>query len=136
MEEMKELIEDYQDNLKKFRKLQCKLFDLLDYNTKVTASYSHTPSGSKGSVNSKVERYALKIYETEQELMEVGNKLSKVNVAEKILTDKEKEVIELIKKGYRNKLTKIAKLLCKDKKYVFDTRNRAIKKMTEYIEGR
>lgn len=135
MKEMKELIEDYQDNLKKFRKLNSKFFDLLDYNTKVTASYSHTPSGSKGSVNSKVERHALKIYETEQELKEVWNKLSTVDVAEKILTNKEKEVIDLIKQGYKNKLTKIAKILGKDKKYIFDTRNRAIKKMTEYINN-
>lgn len=133
MEEMRELIENYQSNSKKLDKLQTKLKNLLEYNTKVTAAYGHNTGGGKGSVSSKVERHALKIYETEQQLMEVGNNLAMVNNAQKILTQKENEVIDLIKDGYGNKLTRIAKLLGQNKKYVYDTRNRAIKKMADYI---
>lgn len=135
-EELRELIENYQTNSKKMDKLQTKLKDLLSYNTKVTAAYGHNTGGGKGSVSSKVERHVIKICETEQQLKEVGNKLAIVNNAQKILTDKENEVIDLIKDGYRNRLTKIAKLLGKDKKYVFDTRNRALKKMSEYIKNK
>ena len=132
-DELRELIENYQANSKKMDKLQTKLKDLLDYNTKVTAAYGHNTGGGKGSVSSKVENHVIKICETEQQIMEVGNKLAIVDNAQKILTNKENEVIDLIKDGYRNKLTKIAKLLGQSKKYVFDTRNRAIKKMSEYI---
>ena len=132
-EEIRNLLENYQVNKKKFRKLQEKLIDLHEYNTKVTAAYGENTGGSKGSVSSKVERHALKIYETQQQLMEAANTLRIVDQAQKVLTNKEKEVIELIKLGYRNKLTRIARLIGQDKKYVFNTRNRAIKKMSEYI---
>lgn len=132
-EEIRELLENYQANLKKFRKLQEKLIDLHEYNTKVTAAYGHNTGGGQGSVSSKVERHATKIYDTQQQLMDVANSLRIIDQAQKILTNKETEVIELIKLGYRNKLTKIGKLLGKDKKYIFDTRNKAIKKMSEYI---
>ena len=131
-EEIRSLIENYNSNQKKFDKLQAKLIELLEYNTKVTASYEHNAGGGKGSVSSKVERHALKIYDTQQQLMEIGNSLSMVDNAQKILTNRENEVIDLVK-IYKNKLTKIAKIIGKDKKYVFDTRNRAIKKMSDYI---
>ena len=134
-DELRELIENYQANSKKMDKLQTKLKDLLDYNTKVTATYGPNTGGGKGSISSKVENYVIKICETEQQIKKLGNKLAIVDNAQKILTNKENEVIDLIKDGYRNKLTKIAKLIGKDKKYVFDIRNRAIKKMSEYIKG-
>lgn len=132
MEEMRSLIENYNSNQEKFDRLQAKLLRLLEYNIKVTASYGHNTGGAKGSVSSKTERHALKIYDTEQQLMEIGNSLSMVDNAQKILTDRENEVIDLVK-IYKNKLTKIAKILNKDKKYIFDTRNRAIKKMSDYL---
>lgn len=132
-DEIRELIENYQDNIDKLHRLQIKLVKLLDYNTKITAAYGHNTGGGKGSVSSKVERLALKIHETQQQLIEVANKLTIVDNAQKVLTNKENEVIELIKQGYRNRLSKIAKILGKDRKYIFDTRNRAIKKMSEYI---
>lgn len=135
MEEMRELIEDYQVNLKKLWKLQAKLINLLDYNTKITASYEFNAGGSSGGFSSKVERHALKIYEIEEQLMEVGNKVATVDNAQKILTNKEKEVIELVK-IHRNKLTKIGKILDLEKKQVFDIRNRAFKKMSEYIKNK
>ena len=58
--------------------------------------------------------------------------LSMVDNAQKILTDRENEVIDLVK-IYKNKLTKIAKAIGRDKAYVFNVRNRAIKKMSDYI---
>lgn len=134
-DEIRELIENYQDNIDKLHRLQIKLVKLLDYNTKITAAYGHNTGGGKGSVSSKVERLALKIHETQQQLIEVADKLTIVDNAQKGLTNKENEVIELIKQGYRNRLSKIAKILGKDRKYIFDTRNKAIKKMSEYIGG-
>lgn len=132
-EMIKELIENYQSNKRKFRKLQEKLIDLYDYNTKVTAAYGDNPGGGAGGVSSKVERYAVKICDTQQQLMDLANNLRIVDQAQKVLNDKENEVIEMIKLGYRNKLSKIGRLLGKDRKYIFDTRNKAIKKMSEYI---
>lgn len=133
MEEIRELIENYKGNEEKFEKLQTKLVNLLEYNTKITAAYGHNTGGGKGSVSSKVERQALKIYETQQQLIEVADKIAMVDNAQRVLNNKENEVIDLIKQGYSNRLSKIAKILNKDKKYIFDTRNRAIKKMSEYI---
>lgn len=131
-EEMRSLIENYNSNQEKFDRLQAKLISLLEYNTKITASYGHNEGGAKGSVSSKTERHALKIYDTEQQLMAIGNSLSMVDNAQKILTDRENEVIDLVK-IYKNKLTKIAKAIGRDKAYVFNVRNRAIKKMSDYI---
>lgn len=135
-DEIRELLEDYQLNLKRLRKLQEKLVSLLDYNTKVTAAYGHNTGGSKGLFSSKVERHALKLFDTQRQLIDVANKLYMVDQAQKVLNNKENEVVDLIKLGYRNKLTKIAYLLGKDTKYIFDTRNRAIKKMSDYIESK
>lgn len=132
-DEIRELIENYKGNNEKFEKLQTKLVNLLEYNTKLTAAYGHNTGGGKGSVSSKVERHALKIHETQQQLIEVADKLTIIDNAQKVLTNKENEVIELIKQGYRNRLSKIAKILGKDRKYIFDTRNKAIRKMSEYI---
>ena len=134
MEEMRKLIEKYQDYIEQSDKLHRKLIILLDYNTKVTASYGHNTGASKGTVSSKVERHALKIKETEEKIFDLEEKISKVNLAERVLNNKEKEVIDLIKQGYSNRLSVIAKALNKNKKYVFDTRNRALRKMVSYIE--
>lgn len=133
-EEMRSLIENYNSNQERFDRLQAKLIRLLDYNTKITASYGHNEYGGKGSVSSKVESHVIKICSLEKRIMEVGNKIYIVNQAEKVLNDREKEVIELVK-IYRNKLTKIARILNKDKAYVFNMRNRSIKKMCSYMEG-
>ena len=132
MEEIRELVEDYKSNKEKFDKIQAKLIKLLDYNTKITASYEFNPGGS--GFSSKAERHALKIYETTEQLMEVRNKIATVDNAQKILTNKENEVIDLVK-IHRNKLTKIGKILELEKKQVFDIRNRAFKKMSEYIKN-
>lgn len=132
MEDIRELVEEYKSNKEKFEKLQAKLIKLLDYNTKITASYEFNPGGS--GFSSKTEKHALKIYEVTEQLMETGNKLATVDNAQKILNNKENEVIELIK-IHKNKLTKIAKILEVEKKYIFDTRNRAFKKMSEYIKN-
>ena len=128
---MRDLIENYQTNINQSEKLHRKLIQLLQYNTKITASYGHNTGGSKGSVSSKVERYALRIIETEEKILALENKIYIVDTAERILNKKEKEVIDLVKL-HRNKLTKIAKILGKDKDYVKHKRDTAIKKMSEY----
>lgn len=136
-DEIRELIEDYQLNKSSLNNLQHKLLELLEYNTKLTASYSLTAvsGGDRTSrTSSKVERHALRIHYTEQQLLKVANSLAIVDNAQKVLNNKENEVINLIKRGYRNKLTRIAEEIGSNKKYVFDTRNRAIKKMCEYIK--
>lgn len=130
--EMLELIEEYFSNLEKREKLLIKLARLKEYDTKITASYSST-GGGKGSVTSKVERHVVKILEIEQKIREVENDLYIIDKAQKVLTNKENEVIELVK-IHKRKLSRIAKTIQQSKKYVFDTRNRAIKKMCEYIE--
>jgi DNA-directed RNA polymerase specialized sigma subunit len=131
---MRDLIENYQTNINQSEKLHRKLIQLLQYNTKITASYGHNTGGSKGSVSSKVERYALRIIETEEKILALENKIYIVDTAERILNQKEKEVIDLVK-IHRNKLTKIAKILGKDKDYVKHKRDTAIKKMSEYMKG-
>ena len=132
---MRDLIENYQTNKNQSESLHKKLIKLLDYNTKITAAYGHNTGGSKGSVSSKVERHALKIKETEEKILALEDKIYIVNRAEKVLNKAEKEVIDLIKEGYRNRVSKIAKILGKDKNYIVTKRNSAIKKMEEYIGG-
>lgn len=132
MEEMRDLIENYQTYINQSEELHKKLIRLLDYNTQITATYGHNTGGGKGSVNSKVERLALKIKETEEKIFELENKIYIVNKAERVLNRKEKEVIDLVK-IHRDKLTKIAEILGKDKNYVKYKRDTAIKKMSEYV---
>lgn len=132
MEEMRDLIENYQTNKNQSDKLHKKLIELYEYNTKVIANYGHNTSGSKGTVSDKVERHVIKIIETEEKIMALENKIYIVNKAERVLNNKEKEVIDLVK-IHRNKLTRIAKILGKDKDYVKHKRDTAIKKMEEYI---
>ena len=129
---MRDLIENYQTNINQSEKLHKKLIQLLEYNTSVTAAYGHNTGGSKGTVSSKVERHALKIKETEEKILALEDKIYIVNKAEKVLNNKEKEVIDLVK-IYRNKVTRIAKILGKNKNYIVTKRNSAIKKMEEYI---
>lgn len=133
MEEMRDLIENYQTNINQSEKLHKKLIQLLEYNTSVTAAYGHNTGGSKGSVSSKVERHVMKIRETEEKILALEDKIYIVNRAERVLNNKEKEVIDLIKEGYRNKVSRMAKILGKDKNYIVTKRNSAIKKMEAYI---
>lgn len=133
MKEMKKLVENYKRNEDLSDTLHKRLIKLLDYNTKVTAAYGHNTGGGKGTVSSKVERHALKIKETEEKILAVEEKLYMVNHSEKVLNKAEREVIDMIKSGKFEKLTHIAKVLGKEKKYVYDTRDRAIKKMHEYM---
>lgn len=131
--EMRDLIENYQTHINQLESLHKKLILLHEYITKVTANYGHNTNGSKGLVSSKVERHVIKIRETEEKIMALENKIYIVDRAERVLNSKEKEVIDLIKK-HRNKLTKIAKILGKDKDYVKHKRDTAIKKMEEYAK--
>ena len=136
MEEMRDLVENYQSNVEKLERLNQKLVALMEYNLKITATYSLAAARSEGTVNSKVENYAIRIKETEEKIFKVGNQISVVDIACRVLNNSELEVIELIKKGYRNRITKMAKILHKDKNYIVTKRDTAIKKMAEYMEGR
>lgn len=133
-ETMRDLVENYQSNLIQSDKLHKKLIQLYDYNTNITAAYGHNTGGSKGTVSSKVERYVMRIKEIESKIMAIEEKITIVNKAERILNNKEKEVIQLIKDGYRNKVTRMARILGTDKNYVVTKRDSAIKKMEEYIK--
>lgn len=133
-ETMRDLIENYQSNLIQSDKLHKKLIQLYDYNTNITAAYGHNTGGSKGTVSSKVERYVMRIKETEEKIMAIEEKITIVNKAERVLNNKELEVIQLIKDGYRNKVTRMAKILGKDKNYVVAKRDSAIKKMEEFMK--
>ena len=135
IKEMRKLVENFKRNEDLSDTLHKKLIKLLDYNTKVTAAYGFNTQGGKGTVSSKVERHVLKIKETEEKILAIEDKLYIVNHSEKVLNNAEKEVIDLIKSGKFEKLTHIAKALGKEKKYVYDTRDRALKKMTEYMSN-
>ena len=132
VDEVKKLLETYPSNYEKRDRLSIKLKELLSYNTSITASYSLNSGGSKGSVESKVERHVIKICETKEQIKELNHKINIIDNATKVLNNKEKQVIELIKiHGYR--LTLIARLLKTNKKYIYTTKERAIKKMSLYI---
>ena len=133
VETMRDLVENYQSNTEKLERLNQKLVALMEYNLKITATYSLAAARSEGTVNSKVENYAIRIRETEEKIFKVGNQISVVDIACRVLNNAELEVIELIKKGYRNRVTKMAKILHKDKNYIVTKRDSAIKKMSEYI---
>lgn len=135
IKEMRKLVENFKRNEELLEKLYKKLIELMGYNTKVTAAYGFNTQGGKGTVSSKVERHALKIKETEEKILAVEEKLYIVNHSEKILNKAEREVIDMIKSGKFEKLTHIAKVLGKEKKYVYDTRDRALKKMAEYMSN-
>ena len=135
METIRNLVENYQTHINQLDKLHKKLIKLLDYNTRITAAYGHNNGGGSGSVSSKVERYALKIAALEEKINSLERKIYIVNMAERVLNRKEKEVIDLVK-IHRDKLTKIASILGKEKDYVKHKRDTAIKKMYEYVEGK
>lgn len=135
MEDMRRLVENHSRYIEQSIKLHKKLFELVYYNTKITAAYGDNTGGGKGSVSSKVERHALRIKETEEKILVLEAKIYTVNRAEKVLTRKEKEVIDLIKTGYYNNLAQIGRVIGQKKKYVYTVRNRAIKKMSEYISN-
>jgi len=134
MGNMKELVEDYNYNIEKSDRLHRKLIQLLDYNTQITAAYGHNTGGTSNN-SSKVERLALKIKEVEDQIIEVERKIYTVNIAERILNNQEREIINLIKQGYRNRITKMAKILHKDKDYVYNTRKTALKKMDRWYKS-
>lgn len=126
--QMRFLVENYYTNLMLLTEKQQKT----DYDIKITATYGHNTGGSKGQVNSKVENEAIKHVERKEDVTELEYKILIVDEAMKILDKKEREVIEKVK-TYKNKLGIIAKELKQKRKYVFDTRNRAIRKMCEYV---
>ncbi len=130
--EMRLLIENYNSN-KEQVEILTKKFNKIKYNTKVSAAYGLNTGGSKGGFNSKVENKVIEHITLERLLKRYKRNVDIVDKTEKILTKTEREVIEYLKLGITSKLSVIARLMRKQKKYVFDTRNRAIRKMCEYI---
>lgn len=129
---MRLLIENYNSNKKQVEILTEK-FNKIKYNTKISAAYGLNTGGSKGSFSSKVENKVIEHITLESLLKQYKRNVNIVDTAEKVLTNAEKEVITYLKLGITNKLSVIARLMKRKKKYVFDARNRAIKKMCEYI---
>lgn len=129
---MRLLIENYNSNKKQVEILTEK-FNKIKYNTKISAAYGLNTGGSKGGFSSKVENKVIEHITLESLLKQYKRNVNIVDAAEKILTNAEKEVITYLKLGITNKLSVIARLMKRKKKYVFDTRNRSIKKMCEYI---
>jgi uncharacterized protein YlzI (FlbEa/FlbD family) len=124
------LVEHYYINLMLLTERQ----NQLDYNIKVTSSYSLTGGGGHGFSCSKVETEAVNHASKQASIEELQQKILIVDESMKILDKYEREVIEKIKL-YKNKLGTIARSLGKKTKYVYTTRKRAIKKMCEYIGG-
>lgn len=122
-------VENYYTNLTMLTELQNKL----DYNVKVTANYNFEAVSGGGFSHSKTEDMAIRNYCHKDKIESLQKKVLTVDRAMKILDNKEREVIERVK-IHRNRLSRIAKEIHKSSKYVFTTRNRAIKKMSEYIE--
>ena len=129
--QMRSFVENYYDNLKDLTEKQ----NQLDYDIKITATYGLNSGGGGGFSHSKVENQALKHASTSQSIEELEYKIRIVDESIKILDQREREVIERVK-IYKNKLKPIAVELNKKKKYISDTRNRAIKKMCDYVEGK
>ena len=127
---MRYLVEDYYINLTSLTELQNQQ---IDYEVRLIATYGFNTGGGNGFTNSKTENLAIKIRSQKDKIEELENKILLVDEGMKILDKKECEVIERVK-IHRNKLNRIAKDIHKSSKYVFDTRNRALKKMCEYVK--
>jgi hypothetical protein len=133
-EEMRANIEEYSRNIAEYERIQEKL-KAKGHCTKVIGNYGLNTGGSGGFSNSKIENKIIERDELFNKLSEYAAKLNAVNIGEKVLNNSEKEVIEFLKLGVTYKLSVIAKITGKSKKNIFDLRNRAIKKMCEYIGG-
>jgi hypothetical protein len=126
---MRYLVENYYDHL---TELTEKL-NHLTYETKITATYGLNAGGGGGFSCSKVENKALDHYCLMNGIYILEWYINTVDKAIKVLDNKERQVIEKMK-IHKNKLKTIAIELKKKKKYVYDTRKRALKKMCDYIE--
>lgn len=124
---MRYLVENYYTNLTTLTEIQNKI----NYSIKMTANYSFETFSSSG-FSSKVEDLALKNYNYREKIAELEQKILIVDRAIKVLDNKEREIIEKIK-IHRNKLSRIGKEIHKNTGYVHRTRERALKKMCEFI---
>ena len=129
--QMRSLVENYYTNLTSLTAKQ----NELDYDIKITATYGLNTGGGGGFSHSKTENQALRHASNTESIEELEYKVRIVDEAMKILDQRERQVIEKVK-IHRNKLKTIAIELNLKKKYVHDTRNRAIKKMCEFIGGK
>lgn len=129
--EMRLLIENFNSNLAEFEKIQEKI-KAKSYNTKITAAYGLNAGGASGGFNSKVENKVIEQNRLDERLNEYKQKINIVLTAQKVLTSSEKEVIEFMKLGF-DKVSIISRLMRKKYKFVYITRNRALKKMCDYV---
>ena len=128
--QMRSLVENYYSNLTSLTEKQ----NQLGYDIKITAMYGLNSGGGGGFTNSKTENQAIKHASNSESIAELEYKILIVDESMKILDQKEREVIEKVK-IHKDKLKIIAVELNKNKKYISDTRNRALKKMCEYAGG-
>ena len=128
--QMRFLVENYYTNLTSLTEKQTQM----DYEIKITATYGLNSGGAGGFTNSKTENQAVKHASNITSIEELEYKIHIVDESMKILDQKEREVIEKVK-IHRNRLSRIAKELNQKRKYVFDVRNRAIKKMSRFVGG-
>lgn len=129
--QMRSLVENYYTNLTSLTVKQ----NELDYDIKITATYGLNTGGGGGFTNSKTETQALKHASNTGSIEELEYKIRIVDESMKVLDQRERQVIEKVK-IHKNRLKTIAIELGVKKKYVHDTRNRALKKMCEYAGGR
>lgn len=128
--QMRLLVENYYTNLTSLSERR----NQIDYEIKITATYGLNSGGAGGFTNSKTENQAVKHASNMISIEELEYKIIVVDQSMKILDQKEREVIEKVK-IHRNRLSRIAKELNQKRKYVFDVRNRALKKMCEFVGG-
>lgn len=133
-DEMRVYIQEYNSNIAEYERIQEKLKSK-GFHTKITGNYGLNTGGSGGFSNSKIENRVIERDELFNKLNEYAIKINAVNIGEKVLNNSEKEVIEFLKLGVTYKLSVIAKITGKKQKNIFDLRNRAIKKMCEYLGG-
>lgn len=131
--EMRLLIENYNSNLAKLEEIQEKIKGK-SYNTKITAAYGLNTGGASGGFNSKVENKIVEQHVLDERFEDYKQKINIVLTAQKVLTSSEREVIEFMKLGFE-KVSVISRLMRKKYKFVYITRNRALKKMCEYVGG-
>lgn len=131
---MKEKIENYSLNEKELDRLHQKLIVSLNDTGKLTANYGFNAGGGKYGFTSKVENVIVNKITLQEKIMVLEDEIYKVNISQTNALNKiESEVIDYVKNGF--KMSHIARIKKMDRKDIKNIRNRAIKKMAEYIDN-
>jgi hypothetical protein len=132
-DEMRALIENYSRNVAEYEKIATKL-RANGYYTRITANYEINGGGSGSGFSSKVENKVIEKTILQEKAATLAEKIFIVLKAEKVLNKQEIEIVEFLKLGDLYKMSHIARILRKNKSYVFNNRNKAIIKMCEFME--